>query len=97
MAEVTDGADAIGGSQQDGVDAADDLLIMTSDDDEEGAAGVGARLVELPSTTKKPKRMPFVRTQVRPGDRVLFDRDCTLQGVELVGDHAACAVLGAGG
>lgn len=45
----------------------EDLLILGSDEEgEEGVEGAGARLVELPSTTKKKRRMPFI-TQVRPG------------------------------
>jgi hypothetical protein len=48
---------------------------MSSDD--EGAGGLGARLVELPSTAKKPKRMPFVRTQVWPGSQVPCHGSCT--------------------
>lgn len=48
--------------EEDGSCDGDDLLIMSSD--EEGGGGGDVRLVELPSTTKKANRMPFIRTQV---------------------------------
>lgn len=78
LVEGTEGAHAgvaaekdvagLAGEDEDVSRDADELLIMGSEDDEEGSEGggvAGVRLVELPSTLKKHRsRMPFIRTQV---------------------------------
>lgn len=60
-------ADAGAGGMEGGADDdGDDLVIMDSDEDDDGGSGglAEVRLVDLPSTSKKKRRMDFI-TQVK--------------------------------